>query len=52
MEMFAERGTPGSGTVMEMLARRLKVVLIALGRPKYVVGCTSSTCGCKYSGRL
>jgi hypothetical protein len=52
MEMLAERGTPGSGSVMETLARRLKVVRIALGRPKYVVGCTSSTCACKYSGRL
>ena len=39
------------GRITPML-REWKVVLIALERPKYVVGCTSSMCECRYSGRL
>jgi hypothetical protein len=33
-------------------ASKNKLVLIGLGRPKYVVGCTSSMCECRCSGRL
>ena len=30
----------------------IKLEAIGLGRPKYVVGCTSSMCACRCSGRL
>lgn len=38
--------------LMPRMPRINEFVLIGLGRPKYVVGCTSSMCLCKCSGRL
>jgi hypothetical protein len=48
-----EVGEVGEEMFIEMpRASKNKLVLIGLGRPKYVVGCTSSMCGCRCSGRL